>query len=282
MSRAEKMPTALTLSPTSSPFRSGFALCVGLALSACGGSSGGGNDIERYLTDEYARTPGLSEIRAAEAYALTPAGREGGQGQSIGVIDDGIDGSHEDIERALARGGQFDMLPSEAGDRSHGTSVAGIAAAARNDRGTMGVAFNAALVDYDAGTNDNLIDGLAAINSMIQAADAGTPRQGRADVLNMSWGSRDMTPVYNDFMGYAASRGVVMVVSTGNESASSPSNPASMVTDPQIAGMGIAVAAGTRSGLASYSNACGAAAQYCLVGPGTTPSSAPGTRGGTR
>lgn len=272
----------LTPALSMSAAKPAILFCLGLALSACSGSGGGGGGAgsggNPFLTNEYARTPGLSQIRAAETYNLTRGGREGGEGQSVGVIDDGIDGSHEDIQRALSRGGSFDMLPGQAGDRSHGTAVAGIVAAERNDRGTMGVAFNAALVDYDAGTNDNRISGLSAIDAMRQAADAGTPQAGRADVLNMSWGSTGTTTFYTDTMRYAADRGVVMVVSTGNDSLAEPDSPASVVTDPQIAGMGIAVAAGTRRGLASYSNACGSAAQYCLVAPGTTRTSAAGTR----
>ncbi|MEK0193537.1 S8 family peptidase, partial [Microcoleus anatoxicus] len=75
-----------------------------------------------------------------------------GEGITVGVIDDGIDGNHKDFA------GNFDAslsLPNNLGGPlptgnkdNHGTAVAGIIAGKRNDLGTVGVAYNATIAGY--------------------------------------------------------------------------------------------------------------------------------------
>ena len=99
-----------------------------------------------------------------------------GKGIKVGVIDDGTEGNHEDFA------GNFDLslsLPDGSGgpfpakaDDNHGTSVAGVIAARRNDLGTVGVAYQATIASYKFGSS--------ALPSL-QAQD-------KFDVSNNSWG----------------------------------------------------------------------------------------------
>ncbi|MEP6517394.1 S8 family serine peptidase [Microcoleus vaginatus] len=105
-----------------------------------------------------------------------------GKGVKVGVIDDGIDGNHEDFA------GNFDQslsLPDSLGgpfpvtkEDSHGTAVAGIIAGRRNNLGTVGIAYEATIAGYKYNdTNESPLRRLEA--------------QANFDVSNNSWGPKD-------------------------------------------------------------------------------------------
>ncbi|MGB8690094.1 MAG: S8 family serine peptidase [Microcoleus sp.] len=95
-----------------------------------------------------------------------------GKGIKVGVVDDGVEVNHEDFK------GNFVSLPGETGgflpetaDDNHGTGVAGIIAARRNNLGTVGIAYEATLESYDKNDGNPLKE------------------QQKLDVSNSSWGS---------------------------------------------------------------------------------------------
>src|SRR5690606_8008031 len=106
------------------------------------------NSPDSFITSEFMAAHTLLDIRAQYAYAKGYTG----QGVLIAVVDDGLDIHHPDFagrvspHRAnfLTKGGPsyVGRLP---GDKkfSHGTHVAGIAAAARDGHGMHGVAYDA-------------------------------------------------------------------------------------------------------------------------------------------
>ncbi|MFB8796713.1 MAG: S8 family serine peptidase [Microcoleus sp.] len=98
-----------------------------------------------------------------------------GKGIKVGVIDGGIDGNHEDFA------GNFDQslsLPDSLGGpfpttSNHGTAVAGIIAARRNNIGTVGIAYQATIAGY---------------KSASLGRQASLEAQQKFDVSNNSWG----------------------------------------------------------------------------------------------
>ncbi|MEM9215950.1 MAG: S8 family serine peptidase [Cyanobacteria bacterium P01_F01_bin.150] len=105
-----------------------------------------------------------------------------GQGVTVAVLDDGIERDHEDLQANYNSAPiglpsyryQRDGAPAIRDD-NHGTSVAGIIAAERNDIGIIGVAYNATITSF--------------LNFGI-TEDAATPleQQRFFDISNNSWG----------------------------------------------------------------------------------------------
>lgn len=111
-----------------------------------------------------------------------------GRGVRVGVMDQGIDRNHPDLDdnqrtdlSTNADTGLPGGVPVRAQD-NHGTAVAGVIAAERNDIGGVGVAYNADLVSIYS-----RLGGTPAVLDQI-VARAFTHALGKVDVLNNSWG----------------------------------------------------------------------------------------------
>jgi subtilisin family serine protease len=131
----------------------------------------------------------------------------------------------------------------------HGTHVAGIVAAAQNNRGVVGVAPQAKLMivkvldDSGAGTTGNVAEGIryAAANG--------------ARVINCSLGGDDPDPRLNEALKAAADAGALVIASAGNEGRdidSRPSYPASIPAANLLAVASTDPSAGR--GISAYSN----------------------------
>lgn len=105
-----------------------------------------------------------------------------GNGVVVGVIDDGFDYLHYDLDDNYDATIDYDSIDQDFipfGDiyeDSHGTSVAGIIAAEANGVGSVGVAFNATIA------------GIRAIPGSIYTATDALWRAVNFDVVNNSWG----------------------------------------------------------------------------------------------
>jgi len=120
---------------------------------------------------------------------VAPVWKQGldGSGVTVAVVDDGVEIGHEDLRANIARGlnrnyqtGGSDPTPSIE-ELNHGTSVAGVIAAARNDSGGVGVAPAAKLAGANLLLSKHESDLADALGLGI--AD------GRIAVSNNSWGS---------------------------------------------------------------------------------------------
>ncbi len=208
------------------------------------------------LSDQY----GLDQIRWQILLDGLPRAE---QNVVIAIIDSGVDYTHEDLAGNIwintveasgrpgvdddnngyvddIRGWDFTHTPTlpAKGDylspdndpmdeSSHGTRVAGIAAAVTdNGLGIAGVAPDAALMSLRAGVtlqSDFTFleeDDLAA--AILYAVENG------AHVLNMSWGGPESALLIRDVVRYAAASGVVLVSSAGNTGEAGLSYPAAM------------------------------------------------------
>ena len=168
----------------------------------------------------------------------------------------------------------------------HGTHVAGIIAADKNEENMHGVAFSN--VSIVAGRWDLKTPVTTAINKMV---DMG------AQVINMSFGTDArlldaslldglapgdlmyndvVAPIYDQYMlGFEkiAANNVIAVMAAGNESQNNPGLfngiPLLEVFSSSLKNLFVTVVATDSSGkLASYSNKCGVTKEYCIAAPG--------------
>ncbi|KML48820.1 peptidase S8 [Burkholderia cepacia] len=150
-----------------------------------------------------------------------------GQGVNLLVLDDGIDIAHEDLAPNVKRSMMHnffndtnDPTPDDI-ESAHGTHVAGIAAAAMNGKGVVGVAPNVNLggARY-LGFDDFVSNQVAAYGGVSWSANA--------DIINASYGINPRSPIEYDtdtssteavrtFPVRRNGKGLVMLKATGNE-----------------------------------------------------------------
>lgn len=143
-----------------------LALAVGLALamSAMGSVYASGNDdtfknfankdalmktAEEFKTQEFKNSTGLEAIGADKAYALGYSGK----GITVGMVDTPVYSKHSELsgdKKIQKYGYGSDDLFSIFNDRDHGTHVAGIIAANKDEKGMHGIAYDANLISLGA------------------------------------------------------------------------------------------------------------------------------------
>ena len=166
----------------------------------------------------------LNTVGAVSANALVAYNKGGtGQGIKVGVIDSGLDLASDqftgriDAASANVAGGTTYDDPD-----GHGTAVAFTIAGLRNGTGTQGIAFDATVIVARAdtpgscatttGTNPGCsFDDANIAKGIDLAVSAG------ARVINMSLGGDAPTAELIAAIGRATARGVVIVVSAGND-----------------------------------------------------------------
>ena len=203
----------------------------------------------------YAEQWNLPLTRLPQAWAI----EKGDANVVIAIIDSGIDYRHDDLAAKTwvnpnevpnnglddegngyvddVHGWDFTDAPTVQGEgdfiegdnepideSGHGTHVAGIAGAmADNGIGIAGVAWHCPLMAVRAGLSlggsSRMQDDDSAA-AIVYAADNG------ASVINMSWGSEQVSFVIQDAIDYAHARGVVLVGAAGNSQKASAIFPA--------------------------------------------------------
>ncbi|WP_180955097.1 S8 family serine peptidase [Peribacillus deserti] len=161
----------------------------------------------------------------------------------VAVIDQGVDIKHAELKNKVIS--SFNILnPANPGvPEFHGTHVSGIIAGEKNNGvGGYGVNPNADIISIDVfnrswGTNDYTI--AQGIDKAIE--------QG-AKVINMSLGSYAPSPILEETVQKAISKGIVIVASAGNESWDMPSYPASYEGVISVGSIN------SKKSLSSYSN----------------------------
>ncbi len=169
-----------------------IAGAVGLGLAGGGGgggSSGGGsswpsNPID-YQTTEYNAQYGLGNINAANAYARGYTG----SGITVSVLDSPFDTDHPNLQNVFVTGydassGGTDVTCTGSCTSSHGTHVAGIIAANKNDSGMHGVAYNAKIKPITIFNSSGVDD--TTTSQLVNAIEAGAGSSYAA--MNNSWG----------------------------------------------------------------------------------------------
>ncbi len=267
---------------------------LALALSACGGGKSSNVRVDPPTPPPAEVPPGpqpdfdahlvLTNTKAAHAAGFT------GKGVTIGLLDSGIRRDHPTLSGRVKQ--SFIYLDPKQNNVNvddvigHGTTVAQLAGGSAFGKWPGGIAPGANFVsariisdkppkDDGSGKGNEVTDG-----SWLGMIHADLIRAG-AKISNNSWGGlywkgdNVTTTFINAMKPFVVDWGGLVVFATGNESFANPSDTASLPSQ----GMGaeilergwLAVAALDTlkpTQLASYSNACGLAMNYCLVAPG--------------
>lgn len=233
-------------------------------------------DPTRFETPEYRAQKGLAVIHASTLYARGGTG----QGVAVALVDSGLNSSLPAFQGRVRDPG-FDHVENKVGtfDRiGHGTQMAGILAANKDDHGMHGVAFNAQLIPFRFG-DDN--EPFFFDSEIAQSWQAGFDKGAR--ILNNSWANAiPATEInearYNQVMPESlvtarklVQDGAVFVFPTGNELRREPlAEPGLPLALPELEKGWIAVVALKSDGSAinAKSNYCGVAAAWCIAVPG--------------
>ncbi len=155
----------------------------------------------------YDRQWALAKIDAEAAWKVST-----GSNVIIAVIDSGVDLDHPELEERVLEGYDFVNEDTEADDDyGHGTLVAGVAAAAaHNERGIAGLAWNAQILPVKV--LDNQGQGVSSnlTCALYWAADEG------ADVINISIISFGPSFGMQSAINYAANEGALVFSASGN------------------------------------------------------------------
>lgn len=279
----------------------GAGAVMGLSLlSACGGSGGGAASAPApsptvtpspaptatatppatFQTTEYFHSDGPAFHNAIPAWSLGAAGK----GVTIGIVDTGIDSTSPEFAGRIAAA-STDLAGTRglSGGASHGTQVAMVAAAARNNTGVVGIAWDATILALRAdrpgscATADPTIkDSGCQFDDAVIAASVDHAVQNGAKVINISLGGSAPDQVVRDAIARAGTANVVVIVSAGNDGASTktdvdPANPDPFAAGLRTSGNGNVIIAGSvdaNGAFSSFSNRAGAEQQWFLSARG--------------
>ncbi|MHB8125719.1 MAG: S8 family serine peptidase [Desulfitobacteriaceae bacterium] len=212
------------------------------------------------VTDsKYTKQWSLANAEVPSAWEMGATGK----GITIAVIDTGIDLQHPDLADNIVPG--YNALTGSAmhganrDNNGHGTHVAGIAAAALNGIGIVGVAYQAKIMPIKTMDKDGEGFDDAIAEGIVWAADHG------AKIINLSLGSSGQTDILTHAIAYAINQGCLLVAAAGNFNPDTEKNPGVTypAADPEV----LAVSAADRyDQIAGYS--C-TGPQVVLAAPGS-------------
>ncbi|MFH1017079.1 MAG: S8 family serine peptidase [Pseudomonadota bacterium] len=206
----------------------------------------------------------------------------------VAVLDTGVRGDHPNLVNRLNWSDGYDFVndeidndetagpddnpdePSTSNASFHGTHVAGIVAA--EPSGTSfpinGIAEKTKILPIrvlgeDGGTDYDIAQGILYAAGLLIVENEKTP-QHRADIINLSFGGPNESPILEDAIQQATAAGVVVVVAAGNDTSDERSYPAAY---PQVISVG---ALSPGEAYASYSN-YGVNADIMAPGGGPSP-----------
>ena len=246
------------------------AALLGALAAGCGGGGGGGGAAPtNFNTAEFQANFGLGSINVLSTYS----GGFTGTGQTIAVIDTGIDVDHPDLDANIAAA-STDIVTSNSAFLNdidgHGTQVSGVAAAERNGVGTHGVAFNSQILAIRADSIGSCLTLCTFTNADVADAIDFAVANG-AGVINLSLGGGASNADFLASVQAAVNAGVIFAIASGNTGGADPLNPANLATTASFNGQIIAVGAvDSSNAIASFSNRAGTVQNFYLVAPGVS------------
>ncbi|RVT41744.1 S8 family peptidase [Sphingobium algorifonticola] len=201
-----------------------------------------------FRTAEYERSDGPVAHGAVTAYEAGASGA----GVTVGIIDSGIATANVEFTgRISAASRDFAGNDTIEDADGHGTAVATVLAAARNDRRTLGVAWGATILALrtdspnscaapgDGVTESGCSHGTTAIAQALDHA-----RTNGARVVNISLGGGGIPANLRAAVDRATAAGVIIVVSAGNDAQAAPDAFATSIVDAGL-GRGLVIIAGS-------------------------------------
>lgn len=166
---------------------------------------------------EYSQQWALKKVRADQVWTEGATG----EGIIVAVIDTGVDLDHPDLvdidqnKNNLVQG--YNAITRSAlegaaqDDNGHGTAVAGLIAALNNNKGIVGVAYNAKIMPIKAMDKTGEGEDSIIADGIIWAVDNG------AKIINMSLASDKQNKMLDDAVQYAVDKGCLLVAASGNK-----------------------------------------------------------------
>lgn len=159
-----------------------------------------------------------------------------GNGVTIAVLDTGV---AADATFGIGRLKTLDIglgtTPAPGSEGGHATAVASLAAGQAQD--ALGIAPSASLLSIRVAADDGKSDAFSVAQGIVAAVDAG------ASIINVSLGGYGTNSALDTAIAYAASRGVAVVASAGNDQAGQLTWPAA---DSHVISVGAVDANGTQ------------------------------------
>ncbi len=277
------------------PRRMAVLVAMALGLGACGG--GGGNSPVKTVSTPPSTPPATAvqppidaQLSLTNTYSAHAAGYTGA-GVTIGIVDSGVMASHPALAGRVVK--ELTYVNPNTNNLSvddvsgHGTYVAQIAAGAAFAQFPGGIAPGADIVSARIIDDNAPDDNGSTTPTPVTSSDAIPLGQVNADliangvkVMNNSWGgvswsstdtvtTQGFHDAYNTFIN---SWGGLVVFAAGNDSQANPSTIAALPSLAPDLEKGwltvVALNSNSPTQLASYSNKCGIAMNYCLAAPG--------------
>ncbi|CAN5744720.1 hypothetical protein BH24ACT14_BH24ACT14_23530 [soil metagenome] len=171
---------------------------------------------------------GVRAVKADQVWDSTPA-RQGvtGAGVRVAVLDSGVQRDQGQLAPRVTPGKVFGRYGDDTDNCGHGTAVAGVVAAARNDGVPVaGVAPQATIVRGKVLESDPRFEGCGGSDTTIAAGIRWAAGRAEADIINMSLGGPGYSATLCDAVAAAARSGVLVVVASGNAGDRAPNYPA--------------------------------------------------------
>ena len=257
---------------------------------------------------EYIEQAGLALINASSAYARGATG----QGALIGIMDSGVDDSHQELDGMNKLTSDSYLVYSDRSptteEKRHGTHVSAIALGERDGSGMHGVAFDAQLFfisiklgtageDYEPAQIDSTVDYTGVDDSWSQLVNYFVERG--VTVVNGSFGYQGNINDYTEEnLRYAFPKTIEVLAQAGTPdadktlfiwSAGNGGGYADQGVDyssPEVFGglpylvselrnnSAAVVSVDANGEISSFSNRCGVAKDYCIAAPGRSITSA--------
>ncbi|HEX7816688.1 S8 family serine peptidase [Dyella sp.] len=283
--------------------RAAVVIAMALSLGACGGGGGGNGNTRPSAPPAAPPAPPpapppaapppppidaqLSLTHADQALAMGLTG----QNVTIGVVDTGVMANHPSLQGRVTQ--ELIYVDPSTNNTSiddvvgHGTWVSEVAAGKPFGQFVGGIAPGANIVSARIIQDKEPTDDGSGQGNRVSAADAqffGYVNQdlmnAHVNIINNSWGglywdasdtvtTQAFDTAYSPFINQY---GGLVVFAAGNDSRANPSDTAALPSRAPDLTKGWLVAVALDSNhptqLASYSNACGVAQNYCLAAPG--------------
>jgi uncharacterized repeat protein (TIGR02543 family) len=184
-----------------------------------------------YASDQYA----LSLMHITEAWTL----EEGSSDVTVAIIDTGIDTDHEEFAgrilqtsyNARTKTTSETNLSHVEDDNGHGTMVAGIIAANKNNGlGVAGIISNSKILVIKANNSDDPLTVDDESDQFLESSIAEAIHYARTqevDIINLSLGTKSINSVTQAAVQQAIAAGIIIVGASGNDGDTSKFYPAS-------------------------------------------------------
>jgi subtilisin family serine protease len=199
-------------------------------------------------------------MKVPEAWLLA----DGSASVVIAIIDTGIDTDHEEFTgrilpnsyNARTKETSTTSLDHIEDDNGHGTMVAGIIAANKNNnKGIAGIVSESSLLIIKANNADNLStpeDESKEFSDSVIAEGIHYAREQGADIINLSLGSTTQNTIVKNAVTEAQHAGIIIVGASGNDGVSTKYYPASY---PGVVSVGSIDETLTISSFSNYNDA---------------------------